>query len=130
MRFRQLLPIAGFVTGIAAFAPSAALADAAAAKATAATHAGLAASQDAIGGVRTHLHHTLNCLVGPEGEGFDDSVGNPCAREGSYAIPETADMEMKESLEELAEKVRMTIASDDLMAAKETATEVQGMLAE
>jgi hypothetical protein len=129
MTISRLIPVVAGVAGIAAFTPPAALADAAEAKSTAATHAGLAANQDAIGGVRTHLHHTLNCLVGPEGEGFDDSVGNPCAQAG-YAIPETADAEMKEMLTELAEKVRMAIAGEELMAAKDAATEIQETLAE
>ena len=37
----------------------------------AATHAGLAAQAADINGVHTHMHHALNCLVGPKGDGFD-----------------------------------------------------------
>jgi hypothetical protein len=40
--------------------------------ATAARHAGLAAQAADLKGTQTHLHHVLNCLVGPKGQGFDD----------------------------------------------------------
>jgi hypothetical protein len=96
--------------------------------AAAAQHAGLAANQGAIGGVRTHLHHTLNCLVGPDGEGFDASAGNPCQAAGG-AIPQTAAGEMRDKLIELADDVRSAIATDDLAAAKEAAGTIQEMLA-
>ena len=38
---------------------------------TAALHAGLAAKGGDIKEVHTHLHHALNCLVGPDGQGYD-----------------------------------------------------------
>jgi len=55
--------------GMTALAP-AALADGPTAISTAANHAGLAANAGAIEMVHTHLHHVLNCLVGPGGDGF------------------------------------------------------------
>ena len=42
------------------------------------THAGLAASAANLDGVHMHMHHALNCLVGPKGDGFDSSQMNPC----------------------------------------------------
>jgi hypothetical protein len=116
------------LAGLVSLFPVAGMADGPQAVATAAQHAGLAASSGDIAGVQRHLHHTLNCLVGPEGEGFDQSAGNPCQAAGG-AIPQTADAEMRAKLVEIAAEVRGAIASSDLEAAKEAATDVQEMLA-
>jgi hypothetical protein len=97
--------------------------------ATAAQHAGLAAGSADLAGAQRHLHHALNCLVGPDGEGFDEGAGNPCANAGG-AIPQTSDTEMLEKLEMLAEQIRGGVMGEDLAAAKELAGEVQEMLAE
>ena len=129
MRITRLIPGTIALIGFAWLAPGIALADAAMAKATAAQHAGLAAGSDAIGMVHRHLHHALNCLVGPEGEGFDEAAGNPCREQGSV-IPETADAEMKESLEAVAKQVREAIANNDMTAVKEVAMSVQEALGE
>ena len=32
---------------------------------------------------KTHLQHTLNCLDGPRGEGFNAAPGNPCQGQGN-----------------------------------------------
>ena len=44
---------------------------------TAQTHAGLAAKGADVNAVHMHLHHALNCLVGPGGAGFDAGQANP-----------------------------------------------------
>jgi uncharacterized membrane protein len=33
--------------------------------------------------VTLHLHHVLNCAVGPDGMGFDAAAGNPCKGQGN-----------------------------------------------
>src|SRR2546423_1794048 len=93
---------------------SAAFADAASEVVTAATHASLAAGAADIAGVHTHLHHALNCLVGPKGDGFDAKELNPCAQGGSGAIPDTTDAARKSSLEAAAAKARSGIAANDM----------------
>lgn len=113
--------------GLASLSAGVARADGPEAVATAATHAGIAAGQDSINGAKTHLHHVLNCLVGPNGEGFDEAAGNPC-RDAGAAIPQTADAGAKEKLDKLAMQVREAIASDDAAAVKKTAMEVQEAL--
>ena len=35
-----------------------------------------------------HLHHTLNCLVGPQDKLFDASAGNPCQGQGNGYLPD------------------------------------------
>jgi len=111
-----------------AFVPASALADGPQAIATAANHAGLAAAAGGIDMVHTHLHHVLNCLVGPGGDGFDAAPGNPCANAGGGAIPQTADAAMKTKLQTAATQAKGGIANADMAAAKKTASDVQAML--
>lgn len=123
----KIMPSALALAGVVAVFPATLLADGPTAIAKAAQHAGLAAGSDNIGAVHTHLHHTLNCLVGPGGEGFDEDQANPCGADGG-AIPQTADAEMKGKLVELAAQVQGGIGNDDVAAAKEVAMTVQAML--
>jgi hypothetical protein len=115
------------ITALATGFSAAVLADGPQAVAGAAQHAGLAAGSTDIAGVHRHLHHVLNCLVGPDGDGFDGAAGNPCAAAGG-AIPQTMDNAMKMKLEKAAADARMGIADDDLDAAKKTAMEIQAEL--
>jgi hypothetical protein len=96
--------------------------------AAAAQHAGFAADAGDIDGVHTHLHHTVNCLVGPDGEGFAEKELNPCKPLGNGAIPDTEDEETKASLEAALEKAQAGIAAEDHEAAKTLAGETQEML--
>jgi len=106
-------------------------ADAAGEVATAATHATLASGASDLDGVKMHLHHTLNCLVGPGGKGFDAKQINPCAGSGSGAIPDTSDAAKKKELEEAANTVRAGLATSDVATAKkaasDTATELKAL---
>src|ERR1700687_3076084 len=60
----------GIFVGLAAL-PVAAWSDAALETVAAQTHATLAAEGSDIAGVHMHLHHAINCLVGPGGRGYD-----------------------------------------------------------
>lgn len=95
---------------------------------TAAQHAGFAAASDNIEGVHMHLHHTVNCLVGPDGEGFDANQMNPCKDQGNGAIPDTTDDAKKQALEKALAKAQSGLASDDLATAQKAAGEAAGML--
>lgn len=94
----------------------------------AATHAGLAASASDLNGVHMHLHHTLNCLVGPGGNGFDAKQLNPCAGSGAGAIPDASDPATKQALENAAETARAGIASTDIAAAKADANKAKAQI--
>lgn len=61
---------------------------------TAIKHASLAAQADKLNEHHMHLQHVVNCLVGEQGKGFDNSVGNPCRDMGKGAIQ---DVQMSES---------------------------------
>ena len=54
--------------------------------ATATAHAGMALGATDVNMVHTHLHHVINCLVGPAGGDFDSSAGNPCKDMGQGAL--------------------------------------------
>src|ERR1043165_5971629 len=95
---------------------------------TAATHAQLAAGASDLKGVQTHLHHTLNCLVGPGGNGFDAKELNPCAQSGHGAIPDTMDPAKKKELEAAADKARAGIAATDMKSAQGDASAVSAAL--
>jgi hypothetical protein len=57
--------------------------------ATAHAHALMAASADTVEVGHAHLHHVINCLVGPKGAGFDAAAGEPCKGQGNGAIPDS-----------------------------------------
>jgi hypothetical protein len=92
------------------------------------THAGLAAQATTIDGVHMHLHHTLNCLVGPGGAGFDATQMNPCANSGNGVIADTTDAAKKKSFAAAATEAQAGIAQSDLSTAKKTAGDVATML--
>jgi len=121
--------LAGIVTGtFIALSASAQAPDPAQEAATAAQHAGLAAQGASIEQVHMHLHHTVNCLVGPAGQGFDAKEANPCQKLGTGAIPDTADQASKAKLTTALAKAQTGLKSDDLTAARKAATEAQAAL--
>lgn len=95
---------------------------------TAATHAGLAAQASDVAGVHTHLHHAVNCLVGPGGAGFDAKELNPCANSGSGAIPDSTNASTKQALQAAVAKAESGIAATDLASAQKEASATEAML--
>jgi hypothetical protein len=94
----------------------------------AATHAGLAAQATDIGMVHTHLHHTVNCLVGPNGTGFDSKEINPCANNGTGAIPDSSNPQEKQELQGALAKANSGLAATDLAAAQKDASDTASAL--
>ena len=91
--------------------------------ATAATHATPASQAGAIDGVHMHLHHTLNCLVGPSDTRFDAKQVNPCAGSGNGAIPDETDAAKKKALQSAADMAGSGLAAADLAKAQKAATD-------
>ncbi len=91
-------------------------------------HANYAAAGASIDEVHMHLHHTLNCIVGPNGTGFDAKQMNPCANSGNGIIPDSTSAANKPALEDAAAKARDGIASNNMAAAKADATAVANTL--
>jgi hypothetical protein len=103
--------------------------DAAKEAATAVTHAQLAAASQSVAVTDMHLHHVINCLVGPHGHGFDAKAGNPCHGMGDGAVRDSthqADLHSK-ALRALA-VARHGVAAKDLSAAHEAASKVAQIL--
>jgi hypothetical protein len=96
--------------------------------ATAMDHAGYAAAAKDIAGVHMHLHHVVNCIVGPKGTGFDASQVNPCAGRGNGAIPDATDAAMKTSLQAAADEASKGIAEANLATAQADAKSTSAML--
>lgn len=91
-------------------------------------HADYAAAGASIDDVHMHLHHSLNCIVGPSGTGFDAKQMNPCANSGNGIIPDSTSAANKTALEAAAAKARDGIASSDMTTAKADATAVANAL--
>jgi len=49
-------------------------------------HATFASTVKDVNMVHAHLHHTLNCLVGPKGKLFDPKAMDPCKGMGNGAL--------------------------------------------
>ena len=94
----------------------------------AASHAGLAAQAGNINGVHTHMHHALNCLVGPQGDGFDAKEMNPCAQSGNGAIPDTTDQMKKTKLMTARDHLTKGLAEVNLSTAKAEASAAQAAI--
>jgi hypothetical protein len=114
--------IAGLTGGALLFS-TAAFADLAGELNTAQTHAGLAAKGADINAVHMHLHHALNCLVGPGGAGFDAGQANPCASAGKGILVDSTDAAQKTKLQAAVADANKGIAATDLAAAQAAAND-------
>lgn len=97
--------------------------------ATASTHAQLSEAAQSVAVADMHMHHVINCLVGPHGRGFDAAAGNPCKGMGEGAVRDSAghsDLHSK-ALRAL-EVARHGIASKDLSAVHKAASDITGIL--
>ncbi len=92
--------------------------------AVAATHANLASKATTVNMVHTHLHHVLNCLVGPKGTEFDAKAANPCAALGNGAIVDSTDAAQKKALEAVVVKANDGLKATELKAAQTVAGQV------
>jgi hypothetical protein len=114
-------------TAVALLLPGSALADPHSQIVLAEQHAGLAAQSTDVALVRAHLHHALNCLVGPGGPGFDAHEMNPCANAGNGAIPDGGLLK-RLPLQVAAAEARLGLAEPDLAKAQLHAAKTAEML--
>jgi hypothetical protein len=85
------------------------------------THANNAANAPTLDAVHTHMHHALNCLVGPKGEGFDAGQMNPCTNAGNGAIVDETDAAKKAKLEDAKASLMKGLTQTDLKTAQASA---------
>ena len=109
-------------SAVAMILPTAAFADVTAELTVASQHAGFAAKAGAIDQIHMHLHHVVNCLVGPKGTGFDASNANPCAKGGNGAIPD-ASAAQKAKLQTALTAANAGLAATDVAAAQKDASD-------
>jgi hypothetical protein len=64
---------------------------------TATAHAALALGAADLKMTQVHLHHVINCLVGPAGEGYDATQDNPCKGMGQGAMVDAKGDSTRES---------------------------------
>ena len=100
---------------------------------TAVTHAGFAAKYETMKEVTLHLHHALNCLVGPQDKRFDAAAGNPCQGQGNGYLSDqkAAKGESNNQYHEAwwaAQIAAQGIASENMGAAKAAARIVNMVL--
>ena len=127
-RFAFVAAVLSFAFVLTASQARAADSDPAKEIATAGTHAGLAAKATDMKMTQMHLHHVVNCLVGPKGKGFDATPGNPCNGQGNGAIPDTRDPKQKKSLQQALAKANAGLKAKDMTAAQKSATDAQNLL--
>ena len=96
--------------------------------ATAGQHAGFAAAATDINTVHMHLHHTINCIVGPNGQGYDKSQMNPCQNQGSGALVDATSSSTKTNLQNAVNEAQAGLASNDLATAKKDAAAAEATL--
>jgi hypothetical protein len=125
---RHMAQAAALFTAMALAPAGAVAADLGAEIANAGMHAGLAAQGSDVATVHMHLHHTLNCLVGPSGSGFDAKELNPCQGDGNGAIPDESDAGKKKALQDAAAKATDGLAANSLSTAQHDAASVASML--
>jgi len=126
----QALCVGLALAGAAALALSnpAVAADAAKEQGAAAFHAGLAAGAKDVKTVHMHLHHVVNCLVGPAGAGYDPDEMNPCKDAGSGLLADTPAGAPRKQFETALTRAQAGLKADDLMAAQKIAAETQTLL--
>ena len=118
-----------FLAGAAALLATPAFADLAGELSTAQTHAGMASSQTDIAMAHKHLQHAINCLVGPNGKGFDAAAGNPCGKAGNGAIPDSTDAAQKAKLTSIAMSAEAGVGNADLAASQKAAKDTADAIA-
>ncbi len=134
MSIRAHLAIgAGMALAAASFltaAPAFAAADLGKEIATAETHAGYAIAAADMKMMQTHLHHVVNCMVGPKGKGFDETQANPCKDMGGGVMVDAkgTGKAKRASLQQALNAARAGAATTDMALAKKKAGEADAAL--
>jgi hypothetical protein len=124
----QLSTLAIALVAVGLTSPASA-ADVAQEIATAETHAGYAVAAADLKMVQTHLHHVVNCMVGPKGRGYDESQANPCKDQGGGVMPDfNGDKAKRATLQKALDTARAGLKAGDIAAAKQHASDAGALL--
>jgi len=89
---------------------------------TAHAHALMAQNASSVAMAHTHLHHVINCLVGPGGNGFEAAAGDPCKGQGKGAIADASnDHALHAKLESALTDAQAGLKSESLAAVQQDA---------
>ncbi len=98
---------------------------------TAEQHATFASKAGNVAQTHLHLHHVINCLVGPKGEGFDAMAGDPCQGQGNGALNDMmGSTQEKETLEQALALAKVGVKIRTHKPAYYTALAVRTLLQE
>lgn len=93
-------------------------------------HALMAQNAKTLTEAHAHLHHVINCLVGPKGEGFDAKAADPCKGAGNGAIPDSSgDAAMHGKLQNALAAAQGGLKSDTLADVQADAAKAAAALA-
>lgn len=123
--------ITGVLAGGLAFTASAQTHSAKDEISTAHAHTVMAQSATSVAMAHAHLQHVINCLVGPDGSGFEAAAGTPCKGQGNGAIPDAAtDHALQAKLERALADAQAGLKSASLAAVHQDAGKVAAGLQE
>lgn len=96
---------------------------------TAHAHALMAQNSTTVPAAHTHLHHVINCLVGPDGSDYDAAAGTPCKGQGDGALKDAAnDSALEGKLKVALADARSGLKSNSLGAVQKDAAKAAGAL--
>lgn len=81
---------------------------------TAHAHALMAEHAQTVAEAHTHLHHVINCLVGPGGADFDAAAGDPCKGQGNGALTDSVSAAAHGKLEHALATAKTGLKADTL----------------
>ena len=129
MKLAHLIGTLAISTGVFAAASPVSAADVAKEIATAETHAGYAAAAADLKMAQAHLHHVVNCMVGPKGRGYDETQANPCKDQGGGVMADyKGDKAKRATLQKALDTARAGLKAADLTAAKQRASDADALL--
>jgi hypothetical protein len=97
---------------------------------TAEQHATFASKAKDADTTHLHLHHVINCLVGPGGDGFDAKAGNPCKGQGDGALHTVKSKDELQTLEQALALAKLGAQISSYKPAHYTAMAVRELLKE
>lgn len=97
---------------------------------TALQHSGFAGDAKDVATTHLHLHHVINCLVGPGGDGFYAKAGNPCKGQGNGALNASIPNREQQTLERALALAKLGVQIPTYAPAHYTALAVRELLKE
>lgn len=96
---------------------------------TAHAHALMSQGATTVSTAHMHLHHVINCLVGPKGSGFNAAAGNPCKGMGNGALNDsTSNAALQTKVKSALADANSGLESDSLSTVHESAAKVAAAL--